>query len=960
MRTSRAEFWDGLYRLKSLIPLFIFSMALACSANGSAKEEPADWWKTQVELSSVLMEKGNDIAKLAVNAGQSPSRNGQEALFKLSLFMRTGMNAEAIRALHELKAFYPRLENFQIAGIYYDACDTFFEWDVANATAEIFADNISELTLYNRLLQHFLDSGWSVEKVDEWLARKPNGVGDYWLKERLSFNIMHGRGDSLMKEFSERVRKNPQDIEGAIKFLDILVYAPHDPKKRPDLTWMAEVINPKRATLAKEIAFRLAELANWPTAVKFYRQAIEIPLTKEEVKGLGMKCQMFMADEMIRAIFAAQIREGIARCLLETGQKDEAQKWMIEALDIRKDHNLGRTGRFAGEVQAASGRNTIENRIREEEKISRNDPEYWLERAGYYQGRKDPVQEENALKQGLSIAKPQPESARTFKGHRDLRGALLRSYADFLARENRQAQAAALLHKEMETSPITSESVKTAAMVLASEFREYVRADDEVLWTWLAGRTKWDYPADRVLGQMLTNSNPNDLGRYFSKAEKMAEGKDISRSFTLGRIMCRRGFPERAIPLLEYVAANADDKELKDQAEFTLFESYLNLDDWKQAEKYFPKAAKKLTPGELPKWYSRVALIAAKTGAKADALRIWSGVANLNPSQIDGLEDLSRAGLRKELMAFYREMHKKMPSSQIPARALAVLEKSPEKSSEIGKKEISGPGGMGGFGPGFGGRFGGHLNRVPPKGPIVYKEYSTEELVELTGLLRRFHRLKEVVEAGKAALSRKLTPDQDARVLRNMGYAYEHLPKCGPLALEKYGEVLKRHPDFEGNIAVAYRLGELNNMIHLEGTRQNIPRAIECYEFAVKCGSVPGKVYYTVLAARNSLANLYCDQKNFAKAKEHLEAIYRSDPNLTEPLPDKEFSSPEEREENKAGLKKDVIRIKGKAPAKLVSLCRRTDPAQTKEELIKLRKQYASDATVVKLVDSELANLTKP
>ena len=140
--------------------------------------------------------------------------------------------------------------------------------------------------------------------------------------------------------------------------------------------------------------------------------------------------------------------------------------------------------------------------------------------------------------------------------------------------------------------------------------------------------------------------------------------------------MNRMHFPKRSISLLKYALGNGLDKELKKRAVFKLFESYLDTGDWKHAKKVFPDAAKRLTTlKELSKWYSRVAVAAAKAGAKTDAMRIWSRVANLNPFQIDGMEYLIEAGLRKELKKFYRKMQKDMPSSEFPTKALMALEK---------------------------------------------------------------------------------------------------------------------------------------------------------------------------------------------------------------------------------------------------------------------------------------------
>ena len=67
-------------------------------------------------------------------------------------------------------------------------------------------------------------------------------------------------------------------------------------------------------------------------------------------------------------------------------------------------------------------------------------------------------------------------------------------------------------------------------------------------------------------------------------------------------------------------------------------------------------------------------MAAAKAGAKADAMRIWSHVANLCPAYIGRLEDLVKAGLKDELKGFYHKMRKKMPSSEVPGKALMVLE----------------------------------------------------------------------------------------------------------------------------------------------------------------------------------------------------------------------------------------------------------------------------------------------
>jgi hypothetical protein len=349
----------------------------------------------------------------------------------------------------------------------------------------------------------------------------------------------------------------------------------------------------------------------------------------------------------------------MAECLLKLGRNDEAQDMMVEAADIRKENNLGLNALFAGQVQAASGQRIIEGRIKEAEKESENLPEYWRQRAEYYRGRNEPAKEEEALKKGLAITTPRAEEVEShLRGHADWRSWLLSDYAHFLERQKRIEDAVELLRKEIEQAPATSGSAKSAAHLLAFDFEKKVRVDDDILWTWLANRPKWE----------------DKIDEYFSRAEKLAFEHDASRAYTLGWIMNRMRFPKRSIALIEYAVKNADDKELKKKAIFTLFESYLDTGDWMRAEQIFPDARRNLTPTEVPDWYSRIAAIAAQAGQKVDAMRIWKAVANIDPAELGNLNHLAKAGLRDELVTFYKQMQQKLPSSEIPLRALRSLE----------------------------------------------------------------------------------------------------------------------------------------------------------------------------------------------------------------------------------------------------------------------------------------------
>ncbi len=651
----------------------LFAVLPGMPLGAYAGSDGADWWQAQRELDNLLVSGGTNIAGLARDMSAAAPTNGQQAMYRLCVFIRSGMTNEAREALGKLKAACPGLDNYQVSSLYHDACDNLADWSLAQAVLDVFAENVTGMALDNRLIKHLLAAGWTVEKVDEWLADKPRGSGQFWVKERLRFNVQHGRGEVLMKGLADAVRTNPASIENTVAYLDALVYARSGGAVESNLAWLAETVVPRLTTEASDIASRLEQLEDWSTASSFYRRAIAIPLTSREIERLGAMCQVWLPEAKLAASFESGIRDGLARCLLRLSRKEEAQEWMVAADDIRQTNQIGRNALFAGQVQEGSGQRTIEGRIKAEEKRSENDPDYWLDRARYYRGRKDPGQEEASIKTGLALTVPQPRPDRGLKGHVDWRGRFLSEYARFLLREDRVGEAVAMLRKELEVSPAAAESSQQAARLLAFECAKQIRVEDAVLWGWLGARPKWEHVEERLLWRLLESASRDDLDRHFVRAETLASGADPIRAYTLGWIMNRMAFPKRSMPLLASAVEKAQDPELRERAAFALLESSLDVGDWQRAEAIFPVASRRLTSEEFAEWYSRIAVAAAKAGDREDAMRLWRRLADVNPAATAKVDDLVTYGLKNELIDFYRGMRKTMPSSDIPARVLATL-----------------------------------------------------------------------------------------------------------------------------------------------------------------------------------------------------------------------------------------------------------------------------------------------
>jgi len=628
-----------------------------------------EWWSTEKEANRILFEQKRSIIEMTRDMIDSDPETVHEAMLKVDIMMRTGMSEQAIKALKTLKRLRPQLGNHQVSGIYYAACDEHHDWDVARNVADIFADNISDISLENRLLKHLLASGWSIKDIDNWLAQKPRGKNSFWVKKRLRFNVEHDRAAELIDQLATAVRKSPDDISGAIDFLDVLIYSRRDDQW--DVSWVGKTCVPGQALQAAELGDRLKTLEDWNTAAKFYRLAMTMPLTSEEANQLMMSYQAFVSQQVVRALFAIRVRESLCECLLKLGRKGEAQKLMEEAVVLRKEHNLSDNMYLAGEVQAASGARVIEEGILEEEEVSRDDPRYWLSRAAYYRGRSEMDQEEKAYKEALSLAVPAPKPRG--KASENIRAQAIRSYAWFLKRQKRGIDAVSLLKQELREAPADSSSAQVAARMLAFDFQKIIDPNEDIYWTWLEHRMKWEHSEERLLWEMLKNVERDEIAPHFIRAEKLCEGAEPSRSIALGFIMNRMGFPRRSIPLLKYAAEHGDNKDLQESAALYLFESYLDCRYWERAERIFPHASKRLTARELPEWLAKIAVIAAQTGARGDAIRIWKVVSNIDPTEFGAIEELVTAGLSKELEEHYQDMQMKLPGSVVPQKALTII-----------------------------------------------------------------------------------------------------------------------------------------------------------------------------------------------------------------------------------------------------------------------------------------------
>ena len=679
------------------IPAAAFMILPAILAAGV--EEPLDWWAIDKEVGNRLLTGERTLVKWAGELAASEPQTSRDAVVKLDVCMRAALDDEACEAVRALWLLGPeKADNYLLTSSYHAATDQHLAWDVALAIVETFAPRIHEISLDNRLIKHFRAADnpqrWSDDAFAAWLDARVESVRrhdrdpkageagnaaaampdrwrvrpiQHWTRLRLRHLAEMGRAGAELERMAALVRANPADGGIAAEYLTALPeLRRHRGKSEPLLLdWLSEICRPTRTTDLAHLASLLVDLEQYKVAETFYLRAIDTKITDEEISQLAMMCQVFLPDQTHRLLYEVRIREELAKCLLKLGENGRSQKIMIEAADLRKQHNLPDNPYLAGTVQQASGERIIEGRIREEEAANQDNPEYWLKRADYYRGRSEAAEEEAALRRGLALCPPAPQPKG--KAPLQMRARILSNLTRLLIRDKRPEVAVGLLLAELTEAPVDAASAESAARLLCFELAKHINADEPILWNWLARRNKWAGIEERLLMRMLEAAPQDARVGHFIRAEKLAlaAGADASRAATLGWVFNRMGAADCSIPLLEHAIKTSTDDDLKQNAAFTLFETHLDLKNWRAAESLFAMAEKRLTPREDPEWLGRIALIAAEKGATRDAMRIFRKVANCNLRPRQLVADLSKHGLTNDLRRFYSGIRAHLPSAKL-------------------------------------------------------------------------------------------------------------------------------------------------------------------------------------------------------------------------------------------------------------------------------------------------------
>ncbi|MBC8871610.1 MAG: hypothetical protein H8E44_19465 [Planctomycetes bacterium] len=685
----------------SRISWLALTIVLITLQSTAQAKDRVEWWSANGDLSARLLSGEVNLVDRAVEFLTAEPKTAREATEKVNIFLRAGLYAEACDAVDELWQFDPEIDRSVIDNLYYRARKD-GAWDFALVLVETFAPRIVNISLDEQLfIEHGSESEpkpWSPQRKLDWIDAKiekviayeqeraktaePNdraeqfrgyfqsGASVFWWRQRLCQLARMDLHEAELDRLAGFVRARPTDTQATMNYLSAIGHLDNQGRyslKPNQLDWMGEVFRPPLATDMRNIAEMLMDKHQPKAAEPLLRRAIDSPLGAQDIERVSWMYAARLSEERHRQLFAVDVREKLAQCLLALNQADRAQEIMIEAADMREKHNLPLNAHLAGTVQMASGAQVIEGRIRQREPLDENSPKYWRERAQYYRGRNETTEEETALRRGVELCEDRfNETDRpTLNEHYWL-------YSDltaFLIRNHREQEAVRLtldvIDKYAKSYPRLAEGA--VGQMTGRHLSKHLRADEEILWRWLEAQDVWDYHEERLLRRILGQTTGMPKGKYITRAERlaMADGVDASAASTLGWIVNRMDMPARSVPLLRHAIKQATKDDLMEETSFTLFESYLDLKDWRQAEAIFPVAERRLAPSEDPSWLGRIATIAAEKGDTADAMRLFRRVINLRLTNRRIIEDVSELGLKKEIRVYYATVRKRLPTAKL-------------------------------------------------------------------------------------------------------------------------------------------------------------------------------------------------------------------------------------------------------------------------------------------------------
>jgi tetratricopeptide (TPR) repeat protein len=636
---------------------------LLASALAASRAEEPDFWKAQQAVRRQV--ETRDIGSLAsAPASEGDRLDPQQAMQRFILLFLAGHDEEAAAFLPVLQAQGEQLGVPNLSRMA-DELIRRERWDLARRYLEALPQSEPG---WGYVFLNKWSEAVAQEEADRWLAERAAASPGFWSRERFRLAARQKRQEALVEVYRERLEANPGDAAAALE----LAHGYQQEAGSPGIGWLADLYQPAGPSAAFAAARALQEAGEPVSALKLLEKARDLPFGPADqayMEKLASQRQAMRPGPVDHEKdFRGMVRQEMARLFQETGNSAEAQKLLERiAADFPDGLPAGMMG-MAGRIQADSGAPVIENRLLEAGKKAENEGswEYWRNRADYYQGRQEWEQALEACRKALALC-PQPQTDTDGMGKAGSLGQnrywTICHLARCLQALKRDGEAFEALRQELGQWPPNLQLSGYLAYQMALDFnpgKRHIKPDDETLWTWLAARQDWSTGADRLLRAMAEYPGPL-RDAFWERAQQLALG-DPRRAAILGSLLLDCNEPRRALACLEKARQGLPAGEERENAACSLFGLYRQGNDWKQAGAILPEAAGRYTYEEYVERWDELAEMAAKTGHGKEALEFWTQARNRDRWTSQSLDNLVRAGLKKELIAYYQDLVRKEPA----------------------------------------------------------------------------------------------------------------------------------------------------------------------------------------------------------------------------------------------------------------------------------------------------------
>ncbi len=668
--------------------IFSFSLAvLFVLTFDAAAQNYAYLDEKEIEGKVARLLQKRDVGELANELSRDKSAaNAEDLLVKLSVFARAGHRERVHQTLREIGKIFPTAPNqSQVFRVVRRAVAD-DDLPAQKIFYEEFAVNGDDRAAY--FINGWREKG-ELRELESWLKLRAQ-TNETWWYLWLNLKQTLGTAHEVTAELAQKIRENPADYSLVRKYLQasalrinasVVIISPvnSDARYDQDVAWLADVVETDTAYEAFDLAILLRQ-SYPPIAVKLLNKSLSLPYTETDAKLFGERAFRSAAVNPNVKNPEKQLRVWTKKALVEiyqeTNQAMLAQP-LVEELTAMDMSDIQADNAFynAGAVQSATGLRVVEAKLLKDEKAKENSPEYWIDRAAYYDGRKEFALVWKTYLQALTKFPYKPN---------DLQASFPRLEILYRIgwRGDDDKETVRVLRNEFIKAKASNDSKYLYHLLRIinddfDELRDEFAVNTDLLPKVLAVRKDWSYDEANLIGNVMESEQWDKQKRdaVWNKLAELAKSDVANRAYHLADAMTGENEDRRAIPLLEEClkiapleVTGGDVNFDRDDIKFDLFEIYIGAGDWQKAEKL---SADDLDFGVNK--LGKIAVAAAKKGKISDAVRIWKTNANFDRRDLEGLRELALTEAKTSLREFYIQMKATDALTDAPDKALLVL-----------------------------------------------------------------------------------------------------------------------------------------------------------------------------------------------------------------------------------------------------------------------------------------------